>query len=411
MRLLHTADLHLGQILYHQYQREDEHEHFFSQLKKWVTEYKPDALLISGDIFDVPRPAAYVWKSFTKYFVDIHNLCPGMAIVMVAGNHDSPSALQSHSEIWRLANTYIIGKQPPLVEKSENWEENFIVRIGCGYIIAVPYMGSDRMNVYDSLTSYVERENDGNLPVVVMGHLAITGSDFTGHSDQIGHLTGIDVNLLGKNFDYMALGHIHRPQTIGYFQDNQMEDVEYEAPVIRYSGSALHVSCDEAFPHSVSLVDIEPENHTIKIKQLHIDQLRHFYTLPEEKNKSFLSEKEIFQNLKLFTKTHTTGYIRLKVDYKVNLSSDFTHQIYSILESDGMDLRFNPKIIWTGREEENTSGKEGEAEMTMEEIQQIVNPLDFVLSSIDSYPTLSKEEVENAFKEIEIYLRNQDENS
>ncbi len=409
MRILHTADLHLGQTLYHHYLRDDEHRHFFKQLKEWILEYKPDVLLVCGDIFDVPRPSSAVWQEFTKTFVDLHDACSDMCIVIIAGNHDSPSTIQAHSEIWKLADTYMIGSAPPAIDTSARWEENYIIRLKSGYIVALPFMANDRMEVYQRLLEYVNSENENNLPVILTGHLTITGSDITGHSDQIGNVRAVDADAIYSGFDYMALGHIHRPQTINHADLIMKDEVELSAPVIRYSGSALHVSCDETYPHSVSLVDVDSHSGKIRIKQLWIEQLRHFYTLPLNKEESFTSEKEVLKELKKFAADHTNGYIRLRIDYHVDLSSDFNNQVYSILEEGGNDLRYNPKIIWTGKSEDKSDISQiDNSVIDVAELQQMTSPMEFVISTLEDYPTLTKDEIIDTFKDIEEFLMNQD---
>ena len=137
MKILHTADLHLGQIIYQNYDRSDEHHHFFTQLKAWCMEYRPDALLVSGDVFDIQQPSAATKKAFNDYFVDIHHACPDMKIIITAGNHDSASRIQADSVIWTLANTTLVGTAP-MTAPEHGWEEKYIVRLSNGYIIAMP---------------------------------------------------------------------------------------------------------------------------------------------------------------------------------------------------------------------------------------------------------------------------------
>ena len=91
MKIIHTADLHLGQVIYQNYDRADEHRHFFHQLAEWCKQEKPDALLVSGDVFDIQQPSAATKKAFTDYFVSLHQSCPTMHIIITAGNHDSAS--------------------------------------------------------------------------------------------------------------------------------------------------------------------------------------------------------------------------------------------------------------------------------------------------------------------------------
>ena len=187
MKIIHTADLHLGQVIYQNYERSDEHLHFFKQLKQWCMEHHPDALIVSGDVFDIQQPSAATKKAFNDYFVDIHRSCPQMAIVITAGNHDSASRIQADSAIWTLANTTMVGTAPA-TEPEVGWEEKYIVRIPTGYILAMPYMSSEHTETLQHLLDVVAKENEKGLPVIMMGHTAVAGLDITGHNIEIGKL-------------------------------------------------------------------------------------------------------------------------------------------------------------------------------------------------------------------------------
>ncbi|MDE6410694.1 MAG: exonuclease SbcCD subunit D [Muribaculaceae bacterium] len=413
MRILHTADLHIGQIIYQHYGRNDEHLHFFHQLEKWIKEYEPDLLVVAGDIFDMPQPSASCWKMFTETFVSIRKLRQDMAIVIIAGNHDSASRLQSHSEIWALADTYIIGSTPPLnFREHSNWEEKFILRLPKGYVIALPYMSSDKADAVIALQEYVEKENTNGLPVVMTGHLAVTGCDFTGHDSEIGMLRTIDIERFGTGYDYFALGHIHRPQTIKHYPSKEVGDGWIASPVSRYSGSALHVSCDEAFPHSVTLVDIDAHKKKVKIRELRIQQLRHFYNLPLNKE-AFNNEKEVFKYLVKFIDENESCYIRIKMEKGADLPSDFNNRIYAFIEESGKDIRYNPKIIWIGDDEEEKTSDDLETEIAVEDFQQMTDPLEFIRLTADRYPALDMSTLPSAFKEIaeELMLMQEEEAS
>ena len=112
MKILHTADLHLGQVMYQNYTREDEHDRFFRQLDAWCGQHRPDALLVSGDIFDIQQPGAAVKRRFNEYFVGLHRRHPGMAIVVVAGNHDSASRIHADNAVWSLGDVKLVGLPP-----------------------------------------------------------------------------------------------------------------------------------------------------------------------------------------------------------------------------------------------------------------------------------------------------------
>lgn len=406
MKILHTADLHLGQVIYQNYDRCDEHLHFFKQLKQWCKEKKPDALIISGDIFDIQQPAASVKKTFTEYFVDLHNECPDMAMVITAGNHDSASRLQADHDVWNLANTTLIGVGPAS-EMEGNWEENFIVRLKSGYVVAIPFMTGERPHVLQEILNKIKEENTDGKPVVMMGHTAVTGLDATGHDFEIGKIKTQDSKSFGKGFDYLALGHIHKPQTIGHQDDTFKSTVSYPAPVIRYSGSALHVSCDEDYPHTVSLVEIDKHEGTVKIEQLRIDELRHFYVLPED-GSSFTSSDEAINAIGQFCQDYKSGYIRLRIDNKTDIPSNFNQMVYDCLALTNDEVRYNPKILWTGATTD-TNSEQNDIKFEIADIQQMTNPLDFIEKTIEQYPTLTLEEIREAFKEVKEEILQMDE--
>ena len=401
MKFLHTADLHLGQVMYQNYGREDEHQHFFEQLDRWCQEHQPDALLVSGDIFDIQQPSAAVKHAFNEYIVNLHNRFPEMRIVITAGNHDSASRIQADNIVWKLGNITLIGRPPAsdCTTKPEGWQEEYVVRLeGTGYIVALPYMAVHKKETIQALLYYVEKENTYNLPVVMMGHTAVVGMDATGHNFDIGHLQALDPEELGSGFDYLALGHIHRPQTIGY-PDNEHElESHYPAGVIRYSGSALHVSCDEKYPHTVSLVDINHHGGEVHLKRLRIDELRHFYELPSDH--AAQSHEEAKQAVIDFAQKGLRGYIRFNMDYSTDLPSDFNQQIYKLIEEYKDEIRYNPKIIWTNVPDKKESTEKPIFEVA--DLQQMTDPIRFIEQTIDHYNGLTLDEIRGAFTDIEI---------
>lgn len=409
MKILHTADLHLGQIMYQYYDRVDEHDHYFRQLKGWCAEHQPDALLICGDVFDIPQPGATTKEHFNRMVADIHNSFPLMAIVIIAGNHDSAARLQADSVVWRLAGVTMLGQAPPMdaLQHDDGWQDSYIVEIPNGFIAAMPFTTSSRKDVVQAILDRVAERNTEAKPVVLCGHLALIGVDFTGHGD-IGNQRVMDTSEMGSGYDYMALGHIHRPQTVGHdiSDENQTESV-YPAGVVRYSGSALHVSCDERYPHSVSLVEMARHGGEVHVSRLRIDELRHFYIMPDENKNAPTSAEEVYEMLKTFCEEKKRGYIRLRLHHNTELPANFVQSVYQILEATGNEVRFNPKTIWEGKPED----VEEEENPTFEvaELQQMSNPIEFVLKTIGQYPGLKEEQLEDDFAEIERELRAMDE--
>ena len=403
MKIIHTADLHLGQIIYQNYDRVDEHQYFFKQLTEWCRTEHPDALLVSGDIFDIQQPSATTKKAFNDYFVNLHQACPDMHIIITAGNHDSASRIQADNSVWKLHNTHLIGASPSsdlLYSDDRSWMDNYIITLDSGYIIALPFMIGERQALIQSILDHVAEMNTSQKPVIMMGHLAMTGMDATGHDIEIGKIKTLDIEAVGKGYDYLALGHIHKPQTIGHQEDCMTyERVTYPSGVIRYSGSVLHVSCDEQYPHTVSVVDIDKHGGDVSIRQLRIHELRHFYTLPLS-GASYQSEAEALDGVKDFCTNHPEGgYIRLQIDYNTTLSANFTQQVYDLIAPCNGAVRYNAKIIWTGAPSSDESTQQKPV-FEIADLQQMTDPMVFIEKTFSQYPGLELEELRLAFEEI-----------
>lgn len=412
MRILHTADLHFGQNIYQHYERLDEHLHFFAQLRKWIETYSPEVLLISGDIFDVAQPSAAIWTAFNENIVELRLRFPSLAIVIVAGNHDSPSRIESHSKVWEIGGVNMVGTPPPILNSiQDGWEERYIIQLPSGFVIAIPYMSGDRTETMIHLQKYVAGINPDNLPVVMTGHLAAIGSDTEGHDPEIGNLKPVSIGRLGEGYDYLALGHIHKAQTLRYAPVYDEDTHTYPAPVARYSGSVLHVSEDENYPHSVSLVEIDRHGGDVKVRQLRINQLRHFLTLPDDSPQPFGTTKEALSYLKKFLKKNDNVYIRLRFNQKTDIPADFNSAVYSLIEESGKDIRYNPRMIFVTPEEETQSIENSRPKFEVEEIKQMTNPLDFVKKTADTYIGLSEDDLDELFGEVEEEIRKTTENS
>lgn len=407
MRFLHIADLHLGQIMYQYYERNDEHRHFFGQLHQWCEQYRPDALLVSGDIFDIQQPGAAVRDFFNSAFVDLHRHFPNIQLVITAGNHDSAARIEADREVWGMADVKLVGHapSPDATNQPDGWQDRFIVEMPTGFIAALPFMSSVRSAVVQSILDRIAQRNTEGLPVVMMAHLAVTGSDITGHGT-IGNLRTVAIDEIGSGYDYLALGHIHRPQTIGHsIADENNEHSSYPAGIARYSGSVLYVNCDEQYTHTASLVDIDRRGGTVNLTRLRIDQLMDFYTLPETGKEPAMSADEIIALVDDFCSSKK-GYIRLRIDSSAALPSDFAQSIYRKTEATEGRVRWNPNTIT----ENSTPAADNDTKPAFKvaELQQI-NPLDFIRKTIHLYPELDLEQLEEDFKTIEEELTKGDD--
>lgn len=306
-KIIHTSDWHLGQNFYG-YDRSEEQADFLRQLVDIVRQQQPDALLVSGDIFHTAAPSSAAVTLYVNAMLDIHNACPKMAIVVIAGNHDSASRLQCDSRLWELAGVRVLGGIARDSEGLADLDRHIIHVKDKGFVAAVPFaypasfplvndehVGSDqRQPVYfQSLLDHVNAQNPAQLPVVLMAHLAVNGSDFTGH--EVGMMECVEVGVLGNGYDYAALGHIHRPQ-----------DVSERA---RYCGTPLAVSFDEQCEHSVSIVEIDAHGSMPRVTTERIENIKPLRTIPAGPPVDFEAALEQLQVLV----PDERAYVRLNV--------------------------------------------------------------------------------------------------
>ena len=290
MKIIHTSDWHLGNRLYN-YNRSDEEVDFFRQLAELVEKEQPDALVVSGDVFDTGMPGNDVAKGFTDRLLDVASRCPEMETVVIAGNHDSYSRLVVDEALWKRCRVHVFGI--PAEDENGNavLDGNIVEFPGKGYIAAVPFCharnfplipgsdGCDRAKAYfTALSARLDEINTAKLPCVLMAHLAV-GKDtsFTGQ-DRRGVIGGeecVDPETLGSGYDYIALGHIHCPQW-----------VKGGKKVARYCGTPRPIHFDETYPHGVDVVEVAAGREA-EVRPAEFELLRKLKTFGGETGKPF----------------------------------------------------------------------------------------------------------------------------
>lgn len=299
MKILHTSDWHLGQSFY-SYDRHDEHAAMLNRIAEIVAEEKPDIFLLSGDVFHVSQPSAAVQSMFSEAILNLRDANPGMTIVMTAGNHDSSSKHDIFRSPWKRLGVYTFGALD-----AGNLNDHILEIPGKGYIVAVPYVHERNMleGLWQSLLDEVASRNHANLPVVMMAHTTVAGCDFAGHDSAteraVGGIDSLTLEELGTGYDYLALGHIHRPQFVRGGHKR-----------VRYSGTPIAVSFDEAYPHSVSIVEIEKHGDEPSVREVEIPASRPVVTLPTS---GFCSWEDAQKLLRDFPDDNP-AYIRVLVE-------------------------------------------------------------------------------------------------
>lgn len=312
MKIIHTSDWHLGHLLYG-YSREEEHKSMIEQIVKMVREHQPDAFVLSGDVYDNSQPSASVQKMLQDALLELHRACPEMQIVSIAGNHDSGTRHEIFSSPWRELNVTMLGT----IGRDSDLEQYIVEVPGKGWIVAVPYTAQRFMpeRVYERLAELVAERNTQSLPVVLMAHLAVEKCDWRGHelSDDkiIGGLDCQSIEEFGTGYDYVALGHIHKNQTLG------------KEERVCYCGTPLPLSFDEVYSgnlHGVMLVECEGHGMPAKKEMLQIEPLWPLVNLPlthaddetDDPDAGFADWKTVKRELERFD-PEAQVYIRLNV--------------------------------------------------------------------------------------------------
>lgn len=316
MRILHTSDWHLGKRLF-KLDRTEEHEAFLNWLVETITERKIDVLLIAGDIFDTPSPPHQSLELFYRFLHRLSKETLAQTFI-IAGNHDSGVLLEAPALILKEHRVKIWGKlsQTP----GEHWEV-----ITCGQesieICALPFFRSFELlpqgegEIQEALSHYLEKESE--FPKILMLH-HLAGEFQSAGSEQVVSLSGLDSipHALFEGFDYVALGHIHKPQKAG--------------PRAYYSGSPIPMRFSETNSKFVMEIEVK-EKKVTSIERLGIPVSRKLLSFKlEESNWKKKIEEGDFESP-----------LRPMVDIEMHLDSPkigLIDEIKSLLEKKGADL-------------------------------------------------------------------------
>ena len=262
MRILHTSDWHLGHKLYDR-SRVEEHQQFLTWLHETLLREQIDILLVAGDVFDTALPSAVATDLYYRFLHRVYSETDVFTLI-TAGNHDSGVRLAASREFLRLGRAHVIGKMPEDVE-------DCVVNIDAVSVAMVPYLPEGEILSYVSFEEQVEAVQRyreavrqiyqacvdamlGDTYRILMGHLFLHGGTASQSERpiQIGGSLPVAASDVPDGIDYVALGHLHRPQTISH-----------PSSIIRYSGSALPMTFREAeYAKQVILLDTEAKTTT-----------------------------------------------------------------------------------------------------------------------------------------------------
>ncbi|WP_417886079.1 exonuclease subunit SbcD [Zunongwangia sp.] len=251
MKILHTADWHIGKKL-HKHDLFADFELFIDWLCTLISAEQIDVLLISGDVFDLANPSSDARKQYYQALIKLQKL--NCKIIATGGNHDSPAMLDAPKEILHELDIDIIGGLPEILSDTIIPIYNVEKKVEL-VIAAIPFLRDADLRTANEGATYQDRVEAIRLgiqhtfekaadicqnqypdtPALAMGHLFAAGIE-TSDSErdiQIGNQAAFNASQFGSFFNYIALGHIHKPQR-----------VSAEIPVF-YSGSPIPLSFSE----------------------------------------------------------------------------------------------------------------------------------------------------------------------
>lgn len=291
MRILHTADWHLGQTL-NNWSRDAEHEVWLASLADVVEREEIDVMLVAGDIYDGINPSGEAQRLLFTALNEFRLRRPQLRVIMTSGNHDPSGRLEAPEAILRHQNISVIGTLLrdeigfdlekhliPLIDASGN---------PAAHVLALPFLRANDLpgmaftrdeddiapvvlavkRLFDDLMQEVRPKLAG-LPLITMAHLHAHGGAETEGAERrilLGGEHAIPSEVFPAEMDYVALGHLHRPQWLGNGR-------------LRYSGSCFPLSAAEIeYRHGVTIIELE--GGKLNFRHIDIERPAAFHRIP-----------------------------------------------------------------------------------------------------------------------------------
>ena len=277
MKFFHLSDLHIGKQL-HCYNLKEDQQVILKEVITYAKELRPDAIVIAGDIYDKSVPSAEAVNVFDEFLTDLSEITPEIPILIISGNHDSPDRLKYASEILKRHHIYLAGNVP---ERPEEHIEKVTLHDAYGEVnfYLLPFMKPAYVkNIFvdgtpetysDAVKEIIKREKIDykDKRNVLVSHQFYVGekaeSPETCDSEvfSVGGIDNVDIGSV-KEFDYVALGHLHGAQCIG-------------KPEIRYCGTLLKYSVSESTQNkSLTVVTLKAKGEKPEIENYPLHPLR-----------------------------------------------------------------------------------------------------------------------------------------
>ncbi|MBQ7433758.1 MAG: exonuclease SbcCD subunit D [Lachnospiraceae bacterium] len=285
MKLVHLSDLHIGKML-HGYSLKEDQRYILHQIVEQVQRLMPDAVVIAGDVYDKSAPSGEAVSLFDEFLTELSEVKPVPEVMIIAGNHDSMDRLNYAGTLLKKLHLHFACYLP---KTPEEYLQKVTLQDGYGavdfYLLPFCKPGYVRQlfpegaiaDYHSAIQAMIEREQirTDHRNVLVSHQFYTSGTEKPECCDSelpslnVGGLDNVDVSAV-RQFDYVALGHIHGRQRIG-------------ADHIRYCGTPLKYSVSESrYQKSMTVVTLGEKGTAPVIEEIPLHPLRDVRTIRGE---------------------------------------------------------------------------------------------------------------------------------
>lgn len=377
MKFMHISDLHIGKRL-NGYSMLEDQEYILGKITNITDEEKPDALLIAGDIYDKAVPSAEAVRLFDSFLYELSKR--NIKVFVISGNHDSSERIAFGSRIMNSGGIYMSpvydGKIYPLKLKDEFGEINIWMIPFVKPANVRVFFADEEINTYtDALKTVIDSLCiDKSQRNILVTHQFVTGADRTESEEiSVGGADNVDVSVF-EDFDYVALGHIHRAQKCTW------DKVRYCGTPLKYSfseakdiKSVTSVEINKKDSLNIKTIPLTPKRDMVEIKGKYDDIiLRDFYkdttytedyihiTLTDEEDipDAIMKLRTVYHNLMKLSydnmRTRNTNIIEADTEIEKKSPIDLFESFYMLQNNQSMSdeqKQFTQKLItdiWEG---------------------------------------------------------------
>lgn len=331
MKIIHLADLHIGKRV-NEFSMIDDQKYILNQILEIIDKEKPDAVIIAGDVYDKQVPSIEAVELLDSFISDISKR--KTTTFIISGNHDSAERLAFGSSLMAMGKIYISpvynGKISKYTLKNDFGSANFYLLPFVKPSHVKRFFPDEKIESYtDAIKVVVDNlKLDTSKINILIAHQFVTGASRTESEEiSVGGLDNVDASVF-EDFDYVALGHIHRPQKISTKR-------------IRYCGTPLKYSFSEVNDtKSVSIIEINSKEDF---------NLRMIPLIPKRDMRKIRGTYEELTTKTSYENTNTDDYIHVTLTDEFNVA-DAIQKLRVIyknimkLEYDNMRTRESRKI-------------------------------------------------------------------